>query len=62
MDICICMAESLLCSPKTITTLLIGYTPIQIRASLIAQFLKNPPLMQKIPVRSLVLEDPLEKG
>ena len=24
-----CMAESLQCSPKTITTLLIGYTPIQ---------------------------------
>ena len=23
------MAESLLCSPETITTLLIGYTPIQ---------------------------------
>ena len=62
MDICICMAESLLCSPKTITTLLIGYTPIQIRASLIAQFLKNPPVMQKIPVRSPGLEDPLEKG
>ena len=29
MDICICMAESLSCSPETITTLLIGYTPIQ---------------------------------
>ena len=27
--ICICMAESLLCSPETITTLLRGYTPIQ---------------------------------
>ena len=26
-----CMAESLLCSPETITTLLIGYTPIQDR-------------------------------
>ena len=24
-----CMAESLLCSPETITTLLIKYTPIQ---------------------------------
>ena len=25
----ICMAESLLCSPETITTLLIGYDPTQ---------------------------------
>ena len=29
MDTCICMAESLCCSPETLTTLLIGYTPIQ---------------------------------
>ena len=29
MDTCICMAESLHCSPETITTLLIGYTSIQ---------------------------------
>ena len=29
MDTCICMAESLHCLPETITTLLIGYTPIQ---------------------------------
>ena len=29
MDTCICMAESLRCLPETITTLLIGYTPIQ---------------------------------
>ena len=29
MDTCICMAESLVCSPETITTLLIGYIPIQ---------------------------------
>ena len=29
MDTCICMAESLRCSPETITTLLIDYTPIQ---------------------------------
>ena len=26
---CMCMAESLHCSPETITTWLIGYTPIQ---------------------------------
>ena len=29
MDTRICMAESLHCSPETITTLLIGFTPIQ---------------------------------
>ena len=29
MNTCICMAESLCCSPETITTLLIGYTPIK---------------------------------
>ena len=29
MDTCIYMAESLHCSPETVTTLLIGYSPIQ---------------------------------
>ena len=29
MDTCVCTAESLHCSPETVTTLLIGYTPIQ---------------------------------
>jgi len=29
IDTCICMAEALHCSPETITTLLISYTPIQ---------------------------------
>ena len=29
MDTCVCMAESLCCSPETITTLLIDYTPKQ---------------------------------
>ena len=29
MDIRVCTAESLCCSPVTITTLLMGYTPIQ---------------------------------
>ena len=28
-DTCVCMAESLHCSPEIITTLLIGYTRIQ---------------------------------
>ena len=31
-------------------------------ASLVAQLVKNPPAMQKIWVRSLGWEDPLEKG
>ena len=29
MDTCIYMAELLCCAPETITTLLIGYTPIE---------------------------------
>ena len=29
MDTCMCMAKSLCCSLETMTTLLIGYTPIQ---------------------------------
>ena len=29
MDTCMCMAESLCCSPETIIILLIGYTPIK---------------------------------
>ena len=31
-------------------------------ASLIAQLVKNPPVMQETPVRFLGQEDPLEKG
>ena len=29
MDPCICMAKSLHCSPEIITSLLVGYTPVQ---------------------------------
>ena len=29
MDTCLCMAESLCSPPETVTTLLIGYTPMQ---------------------------------
>ena len=29
MDTCICLAESLRFSPQTITTLTVGYTPVQ---------------------------------
>ena len=37
-----------------------SYYPV--RASLIAQLVKNPPLMQETLVRFLGQEDPLEKG
>ena len=33
-----------------------------LRASLVAQMVKNPPVMQETPVRFLGQEDPLEKG
>ena len=51
MDTCVCVAEPLHSSPETITTLLIGYTPVG--ASRVAQMVKNLPAMW---------EDPLEKG
>ena len=36
--------------------------PIETKASLVAQMVKNPPAMQESWVRSLGQEDPLEKG
>ena len=33
-----------------------------LRASLLAQLVKNPPAIQETPVRFLGWEDPLEKG
>ena len=62
MDTCICMAESLHCSPEIITTLLIGYAPVQNRVSPAAQIVKNLPAMQETLVKTLGKEDPLEKG
>ena len=41
IDTCICMAESLHCSPEIITTLLISYTPIQNKKVLFCFFFKN---------------------
>ena len=42
---------------------IIIYSPIKMTGtSLVAQLLKNPPLMQETWVRSLGWEDPLEKG
>ena len=62
MDTCIGMAESLHCSPEIITTLLIGYAPVQNRVSPAAQIVKNLPAMQETLVKTLGKEDPLEKG
>ena len=62
MDTCICMSESLHCSPEIITTLLIGYAPVQNRVSPAAQIVKNLPAMQETLVKTLGKEDPLEKG
>ena len=39
MDSYLCMAESLCCSPKAVTTLLTGYTPVQNK-----KLKKNPSL------------------
>ena len=55
------VAESLCCTPGTITTLLIGYIAIQNRASLLAQMLKRQPAVRETRVWSLGQEDPLEK-
>ena len=50
MDTCICMAKSLCSSPETITTLLIGYTPIQ-----------NKKFMKKKKKLSLVSGGPINQ-
>ena len=42
MDTCVCMAESLYCSPETLTTLLISDNSIQ--ASQVALVVKNLPV------------------
>ena len=40
----------------------IAYALVGIRASLVAQLVKNPPAMQQTPVSFLGWEEPLEKG
>ena len=51
VDTCICMAESLHCSPEIITTLLVSYTPIQkkkfknIKYSVLTMFRKIPQVL-----------------
>ena len=59
MDTCTRTAESLCCSPATITALLIGCIPVW--ASLVAHLVKSPPAIRETWVRSLGWEDPLEK-
>ena len=48
IDTCICMAESLHCSPEITTTLLIGYTPIQNK-----KFKKSPLTLETQTASSL---------
>ena len=38
------------------------YLGVNLRASLVAQLVKNPPVMQETLVQFLGWEDPLEKG
>ena len=58
------MLESTWSSEFSVCTKKLGlgspYRPF--RASLVAQMVKNLPAMQETRVRSLVQEDPLEKG
>ena len=50
----------LLIKTKSIISIIYKY-PI-VRASLVAQLVKNPPAMQETPVQFLGWEHPLEKG
>ena len=47
-------------STMVATSILTGLL-LQTRASVVAQMVKNPPVMQEMQVQSLVWEDPLEK-
>ena len=60
-DNCICTAEFLHHSPESITTLLIGYTPIK-GASLMAQLIKNPRAVQETPDQFLVRKIPWRRN
>ena len=56
MDTCICMAESLHCSPETITTLLTGIPQLQA-----CQVAHGKELASQMYVQPLGQEDPLEE-
>ena len=48
--------------PGSVTLRLLSSSLSKMRASLVAQLVKNPPAMQETWVQSLGWEDPLEKG
>ena len=56
MDTCLCVAESFCLSPETITTLLIGVTPIQnkpfFKKSLKVQDFLGGPVVKKLPAKA----------
>ena len=54
--------ESLVQGDQETVSDLYSWSPRPPRASLVAQLVKNPPVMQETWVRSLSWEDPLEKG
>ena len=61
MDTCVCMVGSLCCSPE-ITNIVNWLYPNTKWASVVAQLIKNLPVMWETWGRSLGWEDPLEKG
>ena len=46
MDTCVCVTESLDCSPEAITTLLTGYTPIQYKKFIINKEMEPGPITE----------------
>ena len=61
MDTCVCMVGSLCCSPET-TNIVNWLYPNTKWVSVVAQLIKNLPVMWETWGRSLGWEDPLEKG
>jgi len=55
MDTCICMAESLHCSPETITALLIIYTPIGNKKLKKKDFAKKMVHIKKIINKTIIM-------
>ena len=59
---CICMAESLCCSPETITTLLIGYTPVQNKKCKLKKKKKEAESCAEVPDEAFSLSLTLSVG
>ena len=59
---CVCVCEPIFISLEYIPRGRIAGSNGAVRASLVAQLVKNLPVMQKTWVQSLGWEDPLEKG